>query len=195
MASNIDPARPNVGVPRLTREGLEDNFEAAKEEIEDLQNRVTSLEGGGLGSMDLTGLRPGSDIDSNFQDINQFTIQPFPSIDCTLINASGYFSFQRAGVWRLDITINLTFTPTAAVRTTQLRVFNETTDVVKGAPIPLIMEENDTGWSQSRFAVFEISQGEIDDTFVAQIGGGSTFAGVTWFDQTILLSYIGQTSG
>lgn len=49
MASNIDPERPNVGVPRLTKDGFEDNFTAAKDEIEDLQSRVTALEGGGGG--------------------------------------------------------------------------------------------------------------------------------------------------
>ena len=47
MASNIDVSKPNVGVPRLTKDGLEDNFTAAKEEIEDLQGRVATLEGGG----------------------------------------------------------------------------------------------------------------------------------------------------
>ena len=49
MVSNIDPERPNVGVPRLTYDGLRDNFESAKEEIEELQNRVTALEGGSGG--------------------------------------------------------------------------------------------------------------------------------------------------
>lgn len=49
MVSNIDPTRPKVGVPPLTRDAFADNFEAAKTEIEGLDTRVTALEGGGSG--------------------------------------------------------------------------------------------------------------------------------------------------
>ncbi len=49
MASNIEPGRPKVGIPPLTRDAFEDNFQAAKDEIEGLDTRVTALEGGGGG--------------------------------------------------------------------------------------------------------------------------------------------------
>lgn len=49
MVSNIEPGRPKVGVPPLTRDAFEDNFQAAKEEIEGLDTRVIALETGGSG--------------------------------------------------------------------------------------------------------------------------------------------------
>lgn len=49
MASDIDPDLPKVGIPPLNKVAYERNFGAAKTEIEDLQGRVTTLEGGGSG--------------------------------------------------------------------------------------------------------------------------------------------------
>ena len=147
----------------------------------------------GVGGMDLAGLRPGLDIDGSYQDIDGFTAQPFTPVNVTFIELFGFFSFQIPGRWRGDFTFNLTFTPDPAARITNLRVLNKTTGTPKGNPIPLIIEAGDTGIAQSRFFAFELLESEVGDGFSVQIGGSSTFAGVTWFDQTLLLTYLGPS--
>ena len=147
--------------------------------------RLSALESGG--AMDLAGLRPGADITGTFQDVIGYTVesQPGQGVDFTL--ATGRFSPQRAGRWRIDFTFNITFTPDAAVRTTQLRVFNVTKNAPAGNPIPMIIEANDTGLDRMRFGLFELSEADVGDSFVVQIGGASTLSGVTWFDHTLAL--------
>ena len=46
----IDPKKPSVGVPPLTRQGLHDNFKEALERINEFRGRLEVLEGGGGGS-------------------------------------------------------------------------------------------------------------------------------------------------
>ena len=146
---------------------------------------IEDLESGG--AMDLAGLRPGADITGTFQDVTGYTVESLPGRNVAFTLATGQFAIQRSGRWRVDFTFNITFTPSAAVRTTQLRVFNVTDSAVVGNPIPMIVEANDTGLDRMRFAMFELPAADVGDSLVMQIGGASTFTGVTWFDHTLAL--------
>jgi hypothetical protein len=117
-------------------------------------------------------------IDATWQTLDNYDTLPFTPFNVTNDQVAGTMTFDYAGIYLINVQVNLSHDTNPGGRTTNVRLYN-VTDAAPGVAVPVGVARDQAVTNMSVQFMVEIAILDIGKAFAIQLGGGDTLSSVT----------------